>query len=92
MNNPTIAIFEEYCDAVKLYPTGDTVEISVKGKYFTELYTRVMLHGWACLSIMSDQRDNHIATFVKNGDHDVFDELMGDEFRDDDTDWWKHQD
>jgi hypothetical protein len=91
MNNSTIAIFEEYCEDVKRV-SADSVEIAVKGKYFTELYARVMLHGWTCLSIMSDQQDNHIATFIKNGDPDAFDEMLGDEFRDDDNDWWKHQD
>lgn len=91
MNNSTIAIFQEYCDAVSLSSDRDSVEIAVKGKYFTELYARVMLHGLTCISILSDQHDNHIATFIKNGDIDMFDEMLGDEFRDDDNEWWKHQ-
>lgn len=100
MNKSAIAIFEEYCDSVKELPEGDSVEVKIRGKYFTELYTRVMLHGWACLSIVSDQHDNHIAIFIENsalgflenfmGD-EKFDDLRGDDFNDDD-DWWKHQD
>ena len=99
MKNPTIAIFEEYCDSVKELPEGDSVEVRIQGKYFTELYTRVMLHGWACLSIVSDQHDNHIATFIENGALGMLDSLMGedfdsnemfgDDFRDDAGDWWK---
>ena len=101
MNAPVIAIFEEYCDSVKKLPEGDSVEVSVRGKYFTELYTRVIPHGWACLSIISDQHDNHIAIFIENsalgflenfmGEDFDSNELLGDEFKDDDSDWWKHQ-
>ena len=91
MNKPVIAIFEEYCDLVKLI-SEDSVEVAVRGKYFTELYTRVMLQGWACTSIVSDDHDNHIARFTENGPLDMFDEMMGDEFKDDDSDWWKHKD
>ena len=99
MKNPTIAIFEEYCDSVKELPEGPSVEVTIQGKYFTELYTRVMLHGWACLSIISDQHDNHIATFVENsalgflenlmGEDFDSNEMFGDDFRDDEGDWWK---
>lgn len=99
MKKSTIAIFEEYCDSVKELPEGDAVEVKIRGKYFTELYTRVMLHGWACLSIISDQHDNHIATFVENsalgllesfmGEDFDSNEMFGDDFRDDESDWWK---
>ena len=80
MNDRTISIFEEYCDSVKQLPEGDSVEVKVQGKYFTELYTRVMLHGWACLSIISDESDNHIAMFVENGALGLFENMMGDGF------------
>jgi len=100
MNAPVIAIFEEYCDSVKQLPEGGSVEVKVQGKYFTELYTRVMLHGWACLSIISDQHDNHIAIFIENNalgllenlmNEEEFDpnEMFGDDFKDDESDWWK---
>ena len=49
MIDRTISIFEEYCNSVETLPGGDSVEVKINGKYFTELYTRVMLHGWACL-------------------------------------------
>ena len=42
-----VGIFQEYCDKVDMQLGGDAVEVVVQGKYFTELYTRVMLHGWA---------------------------------------------
>jgi hypothetical protein len=100
MNDRTISIFEEYCNSVKQLPEGDSVEVTVSGKYFTELYTRVMLHGWACISIISDDSDNHIAMFVATGSLGMLDSLMeggfdmdemfGDDFKDDDSDWWKH--
>jgi hypothetical protein len=93
MNESIFAIFEEYCDAVNKSADGDLVEVKLRGKYFTELYTRVMLHGWTCLSIISDESDNHIATFTEGGISDMLDEMMGDEFLGDDPgDWWKHQD
>jgi hypothetical protein len=71
MNDPVIALFEEYCDSVKQLPEGDSVEVKVQGKYFTELYTRVMLYGWVCLSIISDQHDNHLAIFVESSSHEL---------------------
>jgi hypothetical protein len=99
MNDRTISIFEEYCNSVETLPGGDSVEVKINGKYFTELYTRVMLHGWACISIMSDESNNHIATFVENGALGLFENLMGDDFdmnemfgddfKDDESDWWK---
>ena len=55
-----LSIFEEYCDKVEILPGNDSVEVKVRGKYFTELYTRVMLCGWTCLSIMSDENDNQV--------------------------------
>ena len=101
MNDTTIAIFEEYCDLVKKLPEGDSVEVTIRGKYFTELYTRVMLQGGVCISIMSDESDTHIATFVENGAFGMLDSLMnddfdinemfGDDFKDDESDWWKKQ-
>ena len=99
MNDRTISIFEEYCNSVEILPGGDSVEVKVNGKYFTELYTRVMLQGWVCLSIISDESDNHIATFVENGALGMLDsligdgfdmnEMFGDDFKDDESDWWK---
>jgi hypothetical protein len=50
---------------------------------------------------MSDDSDTHIATFVENGAFGMLDSLMnddfdinemlGDDFKDDESDWWKHQ-
>tara|TARA_B100000579_G_scaffold347110_1_gene300092 strand:+ start:26 stop:307 length:282 start_codon:yes stop_codon:yes gene_type:complete len=93
MKKSTIAIFEEYCDSVKEFSDGELVEVKIRGKYFTELYTRVMLHGMTCLSIMSDQTDNHVATFIEGGTSEMFGDFMGDDFHEDDSgDWWKNQD
>jgi hypothetical protein len=49
---------------------------------------------------MSDESDNHIATFVENGALGLFENMMGDDFdmnemfgddfKDDESDWWKH--
>jgi len=99
MKNSAIAIFEEYCDSVKTLPEGGSVEVGVRGKYFTELYTRVIPHGWACLSIVSDRHDNHIAIFIENsvlgflensmGEEFDPNEMLGDDFKDDESDWWK---
>ena len=91
------SIFEEYCDKVEILPGEDSVEIKVKGKYFTELYTRVMLHGWVCISIISDEYDNHIATFVENGALGFLEKFMDDDFmnefpNEDENDWWKKND
>ena len=88
------SIFEEYCDKVEILPGDDSVEVKVQGKYFTELYTRVMLHGWACISIMSDEKDNHTATFVDGGALGFLEQMMGEDFmnefpNEDETDWWK---
>tara|TARA_Y100001934_G_C12021349_1_gene616959 strand:- start:45 stop:323 length:279 start_codon:yes stop_codon:yes gene_type:complete len=92
MNKSAIAIFEEYCDSVKLL-SKDTIEVQVQGKYFTELYIRVMLHGLTCVSIMSNERDIHIVTFGCSGLYGgPFDDMLGDELGDDDSDWWKCQD
>lgn len=100
-NTYAISIFEEYCNSVEKLPGGDSVEVRVNGKYFTELYTRVMLHGWSCISIMSDEFDNHIATFVENGALGLLEQLMddtedsseffGSDIMDDDSEWWKNQ-
>ena len=96
MNKNTYAhsIFKEYCDKVEILPGEDSVEVRVQGKYFTELYTRVMLHGWACISIMSDEKDNHTATFVDGGALGFLDQMMGEDFmnefpNEDESDWWK---
>lgn len=91
------AIFEEYCDKVEILPGEDSVEVKVQGKYFTELYTRVMLHGWVCISIMSDEKDNNIATFVDGGVLGFLEQMMGEDFmnefpNEDETDWWKKSD
>lgn len=102
MTNYAISIFEEYCTSVEKLPGDDSVEVKVQGKYFTELYTRVMLHGWTCISIMSDRHDNHIATFLENSALGLLDNLMNEDieslgmyeedFMDDESDWWKNQD
>lgn len=99
MNKNTYAhsIFEEYCDKVEILPGEDSVEVKVQGKYFTELYTRVMLHGWACISIMSDHKDNHTATFVDGGALGFLEQMMGEDFmnefpNEDENDWWKKSD
>jgi len=91
-----VGILQEYCDKVDMQPGGDAVEVVVQGKYFTELYTRVMLHGWACLSIMSDDNDIQVATFVENSVMGFLEKFMdddiGNEFEfpnEDDGDWWK---
>ena len=91
------SIFEEYCDKVEILPGEDSVEIKVQGKYFTELYTRVMLHGWVCISIISDEYDNHIATFVENGALGFLEKFMDEDFmnefpNEDENDWWKKND
>jgi hypothetical protein len=91
------SIFEEYCDKVEILPGDDSVEIKVQGKYFTELYTRVMLHGWVCISIISDEYDNHIATFVENGALGFLEKFMDEDFmnefpNEDENDWWKKND
>lgn len=91
------SIFEEYCDKVEILPGEDSVEIKVQGKYFTELYTRVMLHGWVCISIISDECDNHIATFVENGALGFLEKFMDEDFmnefpNEDENDWWKKND
>jgi len=94
-NTYAISIFEEYCDKVEILPGNDSVEVAVQGKYFTELYTRVMLHGWACLSILSDENDNHTATFVENSALGFLEKFMDEDFmnefpNEDENDWWKN--
>ena len=91
-----LSIFEEYCDKVEILPGNDSVEVKVRGKYFTELYTRVMLCGWTCLSIMSDENDNQIATFVENSVLGFLEKFIDDDFtnefsEEDESDWWKKQ-
>lgn len=95
-NSYAISIFEEYSEKVEILPEEDSVEVKVQGKYFTELYTRVMLHGWSCISIMSDENENHTATFVENGALGFLEKFMEDDFtnefpNEDETDWWKKQ-
>tara|TARA_Y100000385_G_C13040000_1_gene614840 strand:+ start:398 stop:697 length:300 start_codon:yes stop_codon:yes gene_type:complete len=94
-NTYALSIFEEYCDKVEILPGNDSVEVIVQGKYFTELYTRVMLHGWACLSILSDENDNHTATFVENSALGFLEKFMDEDFmnefpNEDENDWWKN--
>jgi hypothetical protein len=93
----TKAIFEEYCKSVLVYEEPvHSVEVVVSGKYFTELYARVMEHGYTCHSLISTEDDTHIAMFSIASSTDfgkLFDDMIGDEFNEDDSaDWWKHQD
>ena len=53
-----------------------------------------MLHGWVCISIISDEYDNHIATFVENGALGFLEKFMDEDFmnefpNEDENDWWK---
>lgn len=97
MNSSTKAIFEEYCKSVQVYEEPvHSIEVVVSGKYFTELYTRVMEHGYTCHSIISSEDDTHIAMFSIANLTDLdklFDDMIGDDFDEDESaNWWKHQD
>jgi len=94
MNIYVKPICEEYCKSVTVLD-GDELEVVVAGQYFTELYSRVMIHGYCCKTIMSNSHDDvHIATFVPVGerDFDMFDDLFDNGHEDDSSDWWKFQD
>jgi hypothetical protein len=95
MNSYVKSICEEYCKSVKIFgETKDSIEVIVEGQYFTELYGRLMSHGYCCISIMSNSHDdNHVATFAPAQiDFDMFDDFLGDGYEDDSSDWWKHKD
>ena len=89
--NRAVAICEEYCKSVR--KSHDSITVSVEGKYFTELYTRLMLLGYCCESIMTaPTSDMHLAQFViATPDADMFDDWMEDD-TDDGADYWKNSD
>jgi len=68
-----VGIFQEYCDKVDMQPGGDAAEVTIREKYFNELYTRVLLHGWTCLSKFMDEDFTSEFEFPP----------------DDESDWWK---
>ena len=86
-----VAICEEYCKSVR--QGINSITVAVDGKYFTELYTRLMLLGYCCETIMSSsESDSHLAKFVladPNGD--IFGDWMGEDI-DDGADDWKYAD
>jgi len=91
-----VGIFQEYCDKVDMQPGGDAAEVTIREKYFNELYTRVLLHGWTCLSIMPNDNNTHVATFVENSVMGFLEKFMDEDFTsefefppDDESDWWK---
>tara|TARA_A100001037_G_scaffold63293_1_gene55309 strand:+ start:22480 stop:22773 length:294 start_codon:yes stop_codon:yes gene_type:complete len=95
MNSRAKAIFEEYCKSVQVHehPTH-TVEVVVSGKYFTELYSRVMECGYTCYSIItSSESDAHVAMFSISSMYDIgslYDDIYDDDGEDESADWWKH--
>ena len=86
--NRAKAICEEYCKSVR--ESRDVITVAVEGKYFTELYTRLMLLGYCCSSIMSSETsDTHLARFVPaSSESDIF----GDFPNDDEGEEWKKPD
>ena len=87
--NQAVAICEEYCKSVR--EGQNTISVAVEGKYFTELYTRLMLLGYCCESIMtSETSDTHLARFVAaSPDSDIFRDFPSD---DEGEDWKKPDD
>ena len=90
--NQAIAICEEYCKSVR--KGADSIFVAVEGKYFTELYTRLMLLGYCCESIMSSETsDTHLARFrLASSSSDIFGDWMGEDIDDDADDWKKPDD
>jgi hypothetical protein len=86
-----ISICEEYCKSVR--ESRGTITVAVEGKYFTELYTRLMLLGYCCSSIMSSETsETHLARFVPSSpDSDIFGDWMHEDI-DDGADDWKYSD
>lgn len=86
-----VAICEEYCKSVR--QGQNSISVAVEGKYFTELYTRLMLLGYCCESIMSSETsDTHLARFTQaSSSSDIFGDWMGEEI-DDGADDWKYAD
>lgn len=86
-----VAICEEFCNTVRA--GQESISVAVEGKYFTELYTRLMLLGYCCESIMSSETsDTHLARFtLASSSSDIFGDWMGDDV-DDDADYWKNSD
>jgi hypothetical protein len=84
-----VAICQEYCKSVR--EGKDSISVAVEGKYFTELYTRLMLLGYCCETIMtSTESTSHLVKFVladPNGD--IFGDWMHDDI-DDGADDWKN--
>ena len=89
--NQAIAICEEYCKSVR--ESTDSIFVAVEGKYFTELYTRLMLLGYCCESIMSSSTsDTHLVRFtLASSSSDIFGDWMGEDI-DDGADYWKNAD
>ena len=92
MNSYVKSVCEEYCKSVSVLE-DESVEVVIEGQYFTELYARVMGHGYCCRSIMSSSHDdNHVVIFSPAGEFDMFDDFFGESPEDDSADWWRHQD
>ena len=89
--NRVIAICEEYCKTVR--QGQNSIHVMVEGKYFTELYARLMSHGYCCETIMtSSESDSHLAKFVlADPDGDIFGDWMHEDM-DDSADDWKNAD
>jgi hypothetical protein len=95
MNSYVKSICEEFCEGVSVID-DETIEVAVAGQYFTELYARLMVHGFCCKSILSNADDDtHIAVFTLAENMSdfgtMFDDFMEDNFEDDSSDWWKNQ-
>ena len=86
-----VAICEEFCNTVR--GGHGSISVAVEGKYFTELYTRLMLLGYCCESIMSsDTSDTHLARFMlASSSSDIFGDWMHEDV-DDGADDWKNAD
>ena len=95
------ALCEEYCKSVR--ESRGMFTVAVEGKYFTELYTRLMMCGYCCESIMTSgnkSNETHLARFVlATPDKEVWDvshlldiEAYEDEDEDEDEDWKKPDD
>jgi hypothetical protein len=95
------SICEEYCESVR--ESRDTFTVAVEGKYFTELYTRLMMCGYCCESIMTTgnkSNGKHLAIFVPaTPNMEIWDvshlldiDAYEDEDEDEDEDWKKSDD
>jgi hypothetical protein len=95
------AICEEYCKSVR--ESRGNLTVALDGKYFTELYSRLMMCGYCCESIMTTggrSNENHLARFVPmTPDTEVWDvshlldiDAYEAEDEDEDEDWKKPDD